>query len=503
MRRPVLCVSLLAVLTGCLAMAPPAPAPVGTPERPDTPPPGTTCSVFPSDSIWHADISKLPVDAHSSAWIDSMGGGSVHIHPDFGPSDDTDTGPPYGIPYNVVDGTHQKVSVKFLYASESDPGPYPFGPDITIEAGSDRHAIMVDKDSCTLYELFDATYKSSGSTAGSGAIWNLASDALRPAGWTSADAAGLPIFAGLVRLDEVNAGLVDHAIRVTASCTDTSYVWPARHQAGCRSDPNLPPMGARFRLKANVDISGFRPDTQAILQAMKTYGLILADNGSSWFFQGTAEHGWPTAMLDELKTIPASDFEAVDASSLEVDPNSGQAAAGPVPGATVTVSDAAFTPTPVTVKQGQAVLWNFTGSGPHSVTDPTGMGLFDSGTHTAGGSFSFTFLGAGTYPYRDSVSHFSGSVKVPIVVSPAKGTTSTAFAVTWASAALPAGFASDVQVMRPGSTTWTSWLTGQTATGGPFTPDAGAGTYRFRARVRNTANGKAGGYSPPAAVRVS
>src|SRR5947208_2030493 len=164
-----------------------------------------------------------------------------------------------------------------------------------------------------------ASDKPSGSSAGSGAIWHLASDALRPAGWTSADAAGLPILAGLVRLDEVNAGLVDHAIRVTASCTDTSYIWPARHQAGCRSDPNLPPMGARFRLKASVDISGFRPDTQAILQAMKTYWLILADNGSNWYFQGTAEHGWPTAMLDELKTIPASDFEAVDASSLMVD----------------------------------------------------------------------------------------------------------------------------------------------------------------------------------------
>jgi len=238
-RRPLPLVSLLAVLTACLAMAPAPPTQTrGTwsapsPTGPDTPPPGTTCSVFPSDSIWHADISTLPVDPHSAAWIASVGGGTVHIHPDFDSSDDTDTGPPYGIPYNVVDGSHQKVSIKFLYGDESDPGPYPFGPDITIEGGSDRHAIMVDRDTCILYELYASTYKPSGSTAGSGAIWNLASNALRPAGWTSADAAGLPIFAGLVRLDEVDAGLVDHAIRVTASCTDTSSIRPGtRRGAG-------------------------------------------------------------------------------------------------------------------------------------------------------------------------------------------------------------------------------------------------------------------------------
>ncbi len=261
-------------------------------------------------------------------------------------------------------------------------------------------------------------------------------------------------------------------------------------------------MGARFRLKASVDISGFRPGTQAVLRAMKTYGLIVADNGANWYFQGTAEHGWPTAMLDELKTIPASDFEAVDASSLMVDPNSGQAGGGPAPAA-VTVSDTAFIPKSVAVGQGQGVRWSFTGSTGHTATDRKGMGLFDSGTHAAGTSYSFTFLGAGTYPYWDAVSHFSGSVKVPPVVAPSTGTVSTAFAVAWAFAPLPAGFVSDVQVLRPGSTVWTSWLTGQTATGGTFTPDAGTGTYRFRARVRNTENGKAGTYSPPAVARVS
>jgi hypothetical protein len=223
-----------------------------------------------------------------------------------------------------VSSSHAKVSVDFTYADESDPGPYPFGPDTPIESGSDAHAIMIDRDACTLYELYDAHYSSSGSTAGSGAMWSLRSNALRPDGWTSADAAGLPIFAGLVRLDEVKAGVVDHAIRFTAARTDRSYVWPARHQAGEANDHNLPPMGARFRLRASFNISGFRADTRAILTAMKRYGLILADNGSDWYFTGTAENGWSEAMLDELKSVPASQFDAVDASSLMVSASSGR-----------------------------------------------------------------------------------------------------------------------------------------------------------------------------------
>lgn len=230
---------------------------------------------------------------------------------------------PYGIPYIVVAGSHAKVPVSFDYANESDPGPYPLGPDTPIESGSDRHAIMIDRDTCTLYELYDTTYSPAGSSAGSGAIWNLNSNALRTAGWTSADAAGLPIFAGLLRLDEVQAGFVDHAIRVTASQTDRSYLWPARHQAGATNDLNLPPMGARFRMKASFNTSGFRSDTQIVLQAFKRYGMIIADNGSNWYFTGAAENGWPPAMLDELKTIPASAFEAIDSSSLMIDANSG------------------------------------------------------------------------------------------------------------------------------------------------------------------------------------
>ena len=286
-----------------------------------------------------------------------MGGTGRHLHPDFGESGEA---MPYGIPYTVVSSSHQKVTVDFQYADESDAGPYPFGPDTPIEGGSDRHAIMIDKSTCTLYELYAANYSSGGSTAGSGAIWNLRSNKLRPAGWTSADAAGLPIFAGLVRLDEVKAGKVDHAIRVTASATDRTYLWPARHQAGAARNANLPPMGARFRLKRGFSTSGFRSDTRVILAAMKRYGMIVADNGSDWFFTGTAEHGWSNDLLDELKSIPAGAFEAVDESSLMADRNSGRVrstgavaakpkpkpAAAPKPTSTSTPARPSATPTP-------------------------------------------------------------------------------------------------------------------------------------------------------------
>jgi hypothetical protein len=217
------------------------------------------------------------------------------------------------------------VTIAFDYADESDPGPYPFGPDTPIEGGSDRHALMIDRDTCLLYELFAAHYAPGASTAGSGAIFDLGSNAVRPADWTSADAAGLPIFAGLIRRDEVEAGIIDHAIRVTAEHTDRRYIWPARHQAGEADDPNLPPMGARFRLKATFDISGFLPETQAILRAMKRHGLMLADNGSNWFFGGASEVGWSNDVLDELKSVPAGAFQAVDTSSLMVSPSSGEA----------------------------------------------------------------------------------------------------------------------------------------------------------------------------------
>jgi hypothetical protein len=240
-----------------------------------------------------------------------MGGRDECLHPDFGPSFG-EIPVPYGIPFYGPDGG---------YPEESDPGPYPFDAQTKIEGGADstgdRHALMIDRDDSMLYELYHADWNGGDPTADQGSVFDLRSNDLRPDGWTSADAAGLPIFAGLIRRDEVEAGEIDHAIRVTADQTDKSYLWPARHQAG-----------ARFRLKAGFDISRSRPDTRVILRAMKEHGLIVADNGSNWFFGGAAEEGWNNAMLDELKTIPAGRFEVVGASSLMVDPDSGRAAGG-------------------------------------------------------------------------------------------------------------------------------------------------------------------------------
>jgi hypothetical protein len=278
--------------------------------------PGTACTLFPSDNIWNTDISKAPVNAMSPTWLSSMAASTTDLHPDFGR-------PPYGLPFAIVGDSHPTVSIRFQYADESDPGPYPFGPDIPLEQGSDRHALMVNRDTCTLFELYEAYWNNGSPVAGSGAIWNLASNALRPDGWTSADAAGLPILPGLVRVDEVRAGFIGHAIRFTAQCTTQAHLWPARHDAG-QPNPSCPPMGARFRLKASFDISGFSPAVQVVLRAMQHYGMFLADNGSNWYFQGTEDRRWTDSFLDQLKQVPASAFEAIDESSLMIDPDSGQ-----------------------------------------------------------------------------------------------------------------------------------------------------------------------------------
>jgi hypothetical protein len=279
--------------------------------------------VFPSNNVWHADISKLPVNARSSAWLSSMSASSTDLHPDFGPSG----GFPYGIPYDVVPSSHPKISLTFDYTNESDKGPYPFDDKTQIEggpnAGGDRHAIMIDSGTCTLYELYNARY--STRHAGSGAIWKLTSNALRPATWTSADAAGLPIFAGLVRLDEVKAGNVDHAIRVTAQQTDTSFIWPARHQAGSTAAVTAPPMGTWLRLKSTVDPAQFDPAVRPIIVALQKYGAIVADNGSAFYMSGVPDSRWNNDLLQTLGHIKGSDFQAVNTQSLIVDPNSGQA----------------------------------------------------------------------------------------------------------------------------------------------------------------------------------
>lgn len=271
--------------------------------------PGTSCSVFPADNVWNMDVSKLPVSTNSAKWLGTMAASTTNLHPDFGPPKD------YGIPFDVVTNAHPLIPVKFLYADESDAGPYPFGRDIHVEGGSDRHAIMINKDTCRLYELYAARLKGSKASAGSGAIFDLGSNAQRTDTWTSADAAGLPIFPGLLRYDEVQAGAVNHAIRMTVSCTVRSYVWPATHHAGQTANPDCPPMGIRLRMKPGFDISGYSPQARTILTAMKRYGMILADNGSNFFFQGAVDSRWPASLISELKTVPGSSFQVVDESA--------------------------------------------------------------------------------------------------------------------------------------------------------------------------------------------
>jgi len=291
--------------------------------------PGTRCPAFPANNVWNTPITGLPVDSHSAQWLRSMAAGTTYLHPDYGPGGGAS---PYGIPWQITPPHPRLTKVRFMYDDQSNPGPYPFSASTPIEGGrratGDRHALMVDPTTCRLYELYDAHYHPDNrSTAGSGAIWNLESNHLRPAGWTSADAAGLPILPGLVNYDEVMSGHIDHAIRMTAQLTDAKYIWPARHEAGAATNPNYPPMGARFRLSASFRLppSKCARPCQVVIQAMKTYGLILADNGSNWFFQGTTDRRWTYTMVDQLKQIPASAFQAVNESCLMLNPNSGQA----------------------------------------------------------------------------------------------------------------------------------------------------------------------------------
>lgn len=279
--------------------------------------PGTSCPVFPASNYWHARVNDLPVDPRSATWLAHMQA-DRRLHPDFGPSYGAQP-VPYGIPITVVHSA-RRVPVTFQYADESDRVRYPLSRSTRIEGGweasGDRHAIVVDGDTCTLFETWNTRRTPEGWTAGSGATWNLRSNRLRPAGWTSADAAGLPILPGLLRWDEVRAGHVDHAIRFTTNITTRAFIWPARHQAGSTDDPAFPPMGARFRLSSTFDDSGFSARARVVIRAMKEYGLVLADNGSPWFFQGDASRGWPAALVEEFKRIPAGSFEAVDTSTL-------------------------------------------------------------------------------------------------------------------------------------------------------------------------------------------
>ena len=282
----------------------------------DVPPPNAPVvgrTVFPADNAWNRDVSSEPVDPNSANLIASCGA-TRSLHPDFGTVYE---GVPWGIPFVTVRASQPRVPVSFYYGDESDPGPYPIPMNAPIEGGAnasgDRHVIVVDVDTWKLYELFDARPINGGAswTAGSGAIFDLSSNAMRPAGWTSADAAGLPIFPGLARYDEVAAGAISHALRFTCPTSRRAYVPPARHYASSQTSPNLPPMGMRVRLKASVDISTFPADAQVILAALKKYGMILADNGGGFFVSGAPDSRWNDANIDTLKRIKGSDFEVV------------------------------------------------------------------------------------------------------------------------------------------------------------------------------------------------
>ena len=281
--------------------------------RVDGPPEEFGCPILPAEDTLNQEVADLPESPESEGYVDSIGA-SAHLHPDFG------TNPSYGIPYTIVPASQPKVPIKFTkYGSESEQGPYPVPPNAPIEGGGktgrgDRHVLVAQEGSCTLYELYDAHSRRKGKswTAASGAVFNLRSSALRPEGWTSADAAGLPIFPLLARYPEVAAGQIDHALRVTVPDTQAGYIHPATHFASSSTNPTLPPMGLRLRLKASYSLAGFHGQSLVILEALKRFGLIVADNGSPWFITGAPNPGWNDEDLEQIKQVPGSEFEAVE-----------------------------------------------------------------------------------------------------------------------------------------------------------------------------------------------
>jgi len=324
-----------------------------------------SCTVLPADNIWNTPIDQLPFSPRSSTYVNTIGA-TTAVHADFGSG--LWDGGPIGIPFITVPGTQTKYPASFTYADESDPGPYAVPLNAPIEGGSastgDRHAISVDVDHCILYELYAAYPQTASWQAGSGAIFNLLSNNLRVATWTSADAAGLPIFPGLVRYDEIAAGEIRHALRFTVPKTQKAYVWPARHYASSLTGAQYPPMGVRFRLRADFDISSYSPTNQIILRALKKYGMMIADNGSAWFLYGAPDSRWNNDDLHSLGAIHGSDFQVVDVSGLMISPDSGQATQStvtppppppPPPAITITIS-----PTTATVRAGKTKAFTAT-----------------------------------------------------------------------------------------------------------------------------------------------
>ena len=399
------------------------------------------CPLFPSNHVLNTRVDTLPVHPRSAAWIaNSVSGGdgaNRTFYMDFGAG--LWNGAPIGIPFVVVDGSQAKVPVSFTWADESDPGPYPIPPNAPIEgvgaanAGGDRHVLVVDRSNCKLYETYNSWPQNGGTswTADSGALFDLRSNALRPAGWTSADAAGLAMVPYLVRYDDVATGVIEHALRFTVPRTQRAYIWPARHFASTITDPNVPPMGARLRLKASVDITRFTGESRVIAQAMKTYGIVLADNGSAWFVNGVPDERWNNTVLRQLTALRGADFEVVDTSSLMVDPNSAEAAGGtpppppppppPQPAATTTSLASSVNPSGA----GQAVT--FTATVASATGTPSGNATFRansvaiagcSGVALASGSAqcSTSALAAGTHTI---VAEYGGNASYAPSTSPA------------------------------------------------------------------------------------
>jgi hypothetical protein len=303
------------LLAGAILIAVAASAAAGSPEGPHAVAAGSpegpheySCPLFPASNPLNEEISHAPLDPNSARYIAAIGAAG-HLHPDFG------TNPSYGIPYVVVGPRQKKVPIHFTaYGEESNPGPYPIPPNAPVEGAGeegDRHVLVLQRGSCKLYELYAARRRGAGWEAGSGAVFNLRSNALRPEGWTSADAAGLPIFPLLVRYDEVQSGEIDHALRVTVARTQRGYIHPATHFASNSSDPNLPPMGLRLRLKASFSLAHYHGQALVVLRALKRYGLIVADNGSSWYITGAPNPRWNDEDLNELDNVPGSAFQAV------------------------------------------------------------------------------------------------------------------------------------------------------------------------------------------------
>jgi hypothetical protein len=316
MHRSLFLILSAAVLSGCAGFGVPNASGVAAPSgaaraEPAGVPVVGGCQIFPADNWWNQDISKYPLDPRSAQYIAALTG---NLHPDFGQD------PHYGIPFNIVPSTQKRVPVTFYYKSQSNPGPYPIPPNAQIEGGKDasgdRHVLVLQQGKCTLFEMWDAYPRDGGRRwhAGSGAIFHLDSNKLRPNGWTSADAAGLPILPALVKCAEVKAGAINHALRVTFDETQEGYIHPATHYASDSRNPSLPPMGLRLRMKASYDISHITGQSHVIAVAMKKYGMFVADNGSNWYFQGEggkASSCWNDNDLDQLKNVPGSAFEVV------------------------------------------------------------------------------------------------------------------------------------------------------------------------------------------------